>query len=108
MAEAYTKAVGRACSITPEEAKELKGDQRVWLRKVQGCEDVRCISTEYAERTTFLKYYSAHANANPATVTGTYQMRRVGSCFECFSGKEMSAIIQSGHLEILKLPNGSI
>ena len=29
MAEAYTKAVGLASSITPEEAKELKGDQRV-------------------------------------------------------------------------------
>ena len=108
MASAYTKAVRLASSINLEEAKELKRDQRVWLRGVQGCENVGCLSIEYADRTTFLNYYNTHADGHPATVTGSYRMRRVDSCVGCFTGKDVTPIIQSGNLEISKLPNGSV
>jgi len=108
MAAAYTKALRLASRITPEEAKALKTDQRAWLRENEICKDRSCFAAAYGDRTRFLDYYAAHATVNSLTVTGTYQMTSVHQCVACFAGNDVTAIIQSGRLQILQQPNGSV
>ena len=108
MAARYTKALALASSSAPEEVKDLKADQRVWVRETQDCKDRPCLTAAYAERTNFLKYYIAHANVSAGSVNGTYKMRAVHSCFACFPGKDVTAIILSGQLEVLQQSDGSV
>ena len=94
IAAAYQTAIGLASRFAPDDAKGIKEDQVAWLRERQrGCEDRPCLVDSYKERNESLAFYAAQVNSNPANVaayTGTYRMG------------------QSGALEVLQLPNGSI
>jgi uncharacterized protein len=109
MAAAYATALRLAPRISPEEAQDLRRDQRAWLRELQNlCKDVPCLTGEYADRTKFLDYYAAHGNANSPNGTGTYKMLKAVTCIACFPGIAETQIVQSGTLEILQQPNGSV
>jgi hypothetical protein len=94
MAAAYRKALGLASQSMPEDAKQLKEDQRAWLSdRIRRCAGRQCLADGYKERTDALVFYTANVNSNTAdatALTGTYLMG------------------QNGTLEVVQLAKGSI
>jgi uncharacterized protein YecT (DUF1311 family) len=107
MAARYKRALELA-SRTSEEEKDLKTNQRVWVRQTGSCGDRSCLVEAYRDRTNFLKYYVYRSNGSSVSVNGTYRMLSLRTCIACFPGKDVTAIILSGQLEVLQQSDGSV
>lgn len=107
MAAGYTKTVGIAASLGADDAKELKQDQRDWLKDAtQSCKDRACLALAYKKRIAFFDYYAARASAQSSSPTGTYQFSHVVPCASCGPNGDVHSVTQFGTLEVLQSANG--